>query len=368
MNKNKKVICYFSPSSGDWGGSSRVLFTNLKFLDRKNYEPIVLIPESGSIIPLLEQLAIKYVIWGQLHEPTGLVKYVKHFIKSILLFHNHKIDIFHISNCNYWRPVEILAARFLRIPVITHYHVVIKKPEPAPFVKMSRLLIANSKFTAKTSETDNVPIDVVYPIVDMERFENAKNIRQELNISDDKIVISFIGQIRKLKGIELFVELAKKISHKNVKFLIVGSCRDPKQIGDTYTVDSLNEAIEGTNINYVGYRSDVENLYKTSDIIIMPSLWDEPFGLINIEAGAASKPIVAARVGGIPEVINHGDNGFLFDRGDIESLVFYTNKLIADKNLRIEMGKRARQTVKEKFTDQPIRKLENLYESLLVRS
>ena len=369
MMKNKKVICYFSASSGDWGGASRVLFTNLKFLDRKIYEPIVLIPDSGPVIPLLEKLEIKYIIWGQFHEPRGLLKYIKAVFQTIQLFRSHKVAIFHINNCNYWRPAEILAARFLRIPVITHYHVVIEKPEPAPFVKMSKLLVANSNFTATTSETDNVPIDVVYPVVDIERFENAKDIRHELNISDDKIVISFIGQIREIKGIDLFINLAKKIGDKDSAFLIVGSCRDPDKIGDTYTEESLNAAIENEpQIQYIGYRSDVENLYMTSDIIIMPSRWDEPFGLINIEAGAASKPIIATKVGGIPEIIIHGENGFLVDRDDIESLVFYTKKLIEDKALRIDMGKRGRQIVEEKFTTQPIRKLEHLYKSLLSHS
>lgn len=364
--KNKKVICYFSASSGDWGGASRVLFTNLKFLDRKNYEPVVLIPDAGPVIPLLEQLGIKYIIWGQFHEPGGLFDYIKGFVKTIQLFRNYKVDIFHINNCNYWRPAELLAARLLRIPIITHYHVVIEKPEPAPFVKLSRLLIANSNFTAATSETDNVPIDVVYPVVDVKRFEHAKDIRHELTIPDDKLVISFIGQIREIKGIELFINSAKKIGGKQCIFLIAGSCRDPDKIGDTYTEESLNAAIgDAEYIKYIGYYADVENLYKTSDIIIMPSRWDEPFGLINIEAGAASKPIVATNVGGIPEIIRHEENGFLVDRNDLESLVFYTRKLIENKELRVEMGVRAKALVEEKFTKLPITKLEKIYDSLL---
>ena len=365
MNKTKKVICYFSASSGDWGGASRVLFTTLKFIDRKKYEPIVLIPDKGPVTPLLEKLGIKYLIWGQLHEPEGLVKYVKDFVKSIRMFRNHKIDVFDINHCDYWRPAELLAARFLRIPIVTRYHTIVEKPEPAPFVKMSSLLVANSEFTATTSETDNVPIDVIYPTVDIERFDNAKDVRHDLYIPDHTVVIGFIGQIKKIKGVDLFIDLAKNIGGKDKIFLIVGSCRNPNEIGDTYTEESLNAAIENADqIKYMGYRYDVENLYKTSDVIIMPSRWDEPFGLINIEAGAAMKPIVATRVGGIPEIINHGGNGFLVDRGDIDSLLYYTKKLIEDKNLRLEMGKRNRQVVEEKFTDQPIRKLENLYDSL----
>ncbi len=365
MLNGKKVVCYFSASSGDWGGASRVLFTNLRFLDRGQFVPIVLIPNKGSVIPLLDELGIQYIIWGVFHEPGNWYQYLKDIFKCIHFFKQYKVDIFHINNCNYWRPAEMIASRILRIPVITHYHVVIEKPEPAPFVKMSRLLIANSNYTAAMSETDNVPIDVVYPVVDLKRFENASDVRKELNIAGDKIVISFIGQIRAIKGVDLFIKLAKEINRSDCVFLIVGSCRDPDKMGDTYTEQSLKEEI-GSNkyIKYVGYHSDVENLYKSSDIIIMPSRWDEPFGLINIEAGAASRPIIATKVGGIPEVINHGDNGYLVEREDLEAMVFYTKKLVEDESLRRTMGLSARLIVEEKFTLEPIKKLEKIYNSL----
>lgn len=365
MKQNKKVICYYSASAGDWGGASRVLFTNLKFLDREKFEPLVLLPDTGPVIPLLDKLGIKYVIWGKLHEPKGPLAYIKAFFKSVRFFRRQQVDIFHINNCNYWRAAEIPAAWFARVPMITHYHVVIEKPEPGPFVKMSRLLIANSEFTATHSETDNVPIEVVYPAVDTARFDNAISVRDQLGLPDDITVISFIGQIRNIKGVDLFIDLAKNMAGKKCIFLIVGRCRDPDIISDTYTEESLQKSIgDAENIKYIGYRQDVENLYRSSDIIVMPSRWDEPFGLINIEAGAARRPIVATRVGGIPEIISHGENGFLVDRDDLAALTKYTARLMEDKKLRTEMGNRARQSVQERFTHQPIRKLEKIYTSL----
>ena len=366
MKNKKSIVCYLSASAGDWGGASRVLFTNLRLLDRQQFEPLVLLPNEGPVIPYLQQLNIKYVLWGVAHEPGGWGKYLKDIVSAYRLFRHYKVDILHINHCNYWRPAEIIAALLLRIPIITHYHVVIQKPEPAPFVKYSDLIIANSSYTAAVSETDGVPVEVVHNVVDFDRFDAAKDIRDELGIKRNKIVVSFIGQIRTIKGIDLFINLAKKINNEQVIFLIAGACRDPEKIGDTYTQESLDTAIRGEpNINYIGYQSDVENIYKSSDIIIMPSRWDEPFGLINIEAGAAYKPVVATKVGGIPEIINHADNGFLVNRDDLESLVYYTKKLIEDENLRHAMGNRARQVVKEKFTHKPIRKLEEIYHSLL---
>jgi glycosyltransferase involved in cell wall biosynthesis len=99
----------------------------------------------------------------------------------------------------------------------------------------------------------------------------------------------------------------------------------------------------------------------------MPSRWQEPFGLINIEAGAARRPMVASCVGGIPEVIRDGENGLLFDPDDFTSFVRAVRRLIDDKMLRAEMGRRARVIVEEEFTTKPIRRLEALYDAVAKR-
>ena len=101
------------------------------------------------------------------------------------------------------------------------------------------------------------------------------------------------------------------MTNPRVKYLIAGECRDPIKFHGAYTEDELRSKIAGDGrIKYAGYRTDVENIYRSSDIIVMPSRWGEPFGLINIEAGAAGKPMVSTRDGGIPEIIRHGENRF----------------------------------------------------------
>ena len=105
----------------------------------------------------------------------------------------------------------------------------------------------------------------------------------------------------------------------------------------------------------------MENIYATSDIVVMPSRWDEPFGLVNIEAGAAAVPVVATAVGGIPEIIEHGVTGFLVARDDLDELAHYTKLLVDDPQRRGQMGKAARSLVEARFNHEPIRELEQLY-------
>jgi glycosyltransferase involved in cell wall biosynthesis len=362
--RGRKVICYLSASSGDWGGASRVLFTNIRLLDRGRYEPIVLLPSDGPILPLLERMGLRYTIWGRHHEPDRLTRYLRDILAAARFFKTNRVDLLHINHANYWRPAEIIAAKLLRIPVMTHYHVVIDKP--GPFVKFSDLIAAVSEYTAKHSEPKNVPKVVIHNSVSLERFDEALEIRRELGLSAEDVVVSFIGQIRTLKGIDLFIEMAHRIAGQAVKFLIVGECRDPEKFDGSYTEERLRAEIGAdTRIRYVGYRSDVENIYRSSDIVVMPSRWGEPFGLINIEAGAARKPMVSTRDGGIPEIIRHGENGFLVEREDLAGLIHYTTQLIQDQPLRRRMGARAREIVEEQFTTLPIRKLEQAYDKLI---
>ena len=360
----KHVICYLSESAGDWGGASRVLFSTLRLIDRTRFEPLVLLPSRGPVLPLLDQIGVPYVIWGRQHEPEGLIRYAADIASSIWLFCRRRIDLLHINNAGYWRPAEILAAKLLRIPIITHYHVVVDKP--GPFVKFSDLIVAVSAYTAEASEPKSIAKAIVHNSVVLARFDQARDIRDELELTPDDVVVSFVGQIRDIKGIDLFIQLAHAIPGPSTKFLIVGECRDPARFPGSYTEARLRSEIGGdARIRYVGYRTDVENVYRASDVVVMPSRGGEPFGLITIEAGASRRPVVATRDGGIPEVIQHGENGFLVDGEDLAGLVRYTALLIGDRELRQRMGQRARQIVEDRFTEQPVRDLERAYERLL---
>ena len=358
--------CYLSAAAGDWGGASRVLFTNIRLLDRTRFEPLLMLPSDGPILPLLQELKIRYAIWGRQREPNGLVAYLRAVVAAARFFRQHRVDLLHINHANYWRPAEILAARMLRIPVVTHYHVVVERP--GPFVRLSNLIAAVSEYTARHSRPASVPKAVIHNSVSLERFDTASDIRAELGLEPEDVVVAFFGQIRTIKGIDLFIRMAHRIEGARVKFIIAGDCRDPSKFEGAYTEERLRAEIGAdARIRYVGYRTDVQHLYRSCDIVVMPSRWGEPFGLINIEAGAARKPMVCTRDGGIPEIIRHGENGFLVEREDLEGLVHYTSLLAQDASLRRTMGDAARKIVEERFTTLPVRKLEQAYERLLSR-
>lgn len=362
---NKVKICYLSESSGDWGGASRVLFTNLKLLDKSKFEPWVLLPRPGPILKDLEEWGVPYLFWQGFTEPGNPLRYLKAIWKFARLLSQYRFDLIH-ANHAFWRPAEILAAKLVGVPVITHYHVVMA--EAGPFIQLSRLIVANSRYTALASKPEGVAKKVIYNPIELQRFDRGGSIRSELGIDGDETVVAFLGQIKKIKGIDLFIRLAKALSQErpNTRFLIAGKCKNEP---GAYTEEALLAEIAAhPRILYLGRRDDVENLYHSADIVVVPSRWDEPFGLVNIEAGACRKPVVAMRVGGIPEIIDDGVNGFLVERDDFDALLDRCLRLVDDPVLRQRMGEAGREKVEREFTAKPVRELEQTYLEVLGKS
>lgn len=361
----KPVIAYMATSAGDWGGASRSLFVLLKSLDRSRFEPLVLYPESGPIFEKLDKMGIRYLV-APPHNYTNPVTYIGDIFRTRAMFRREKVDLLHINYAGFWRMAEVEGARLAGIPVLAHLRLV--HSSPGPSFRRCTLAIANSHFTARASNLGGVPVAVMHNIVDLDRYDAAVDIRPELGLAPDDIVVTFAGQVREHKGVDILIESAATVTDPRARFLIVGDTRDKNRFPDAYTPESIRAAIaHDPRIRFIGYRQDIQNVYRSSDIIAMPSRWDEPFGLVNIEAGASRRPIVAAAVGGIPEIVVHNETGFLFERGNVAEFSEYVGRLVADRELRERMGDAGRRHVEQNFTSKPVRDLEAIYARALNR-
>jgi glycosyltransferase involved in cell wall biosynthesis len=351
-------ICFLTGSDADWGGASRVLYTTLRKMDLARIDPWVLLSGNGPIKAELEMLGIPCLAWGPATEPQNKIAYLRALFRAIWLLRRKRIDALHVNH-RFWRPAEVLAALLLRIPVLVHFHVVNK--EGGSLMGRCRAAISVSHYVADASLPKALPKEVVYNPVSLDRFENGSSLRDEWGMPPNAVVVAFLGQIRDIKGVQDFIGMARLISDPDARFLIAGECRDPKIFPGSYSEQDLNVLAGGdARIRYVGYVAQVENVYHTADIVVVPSRWQEPLGLINLEAGACRKPVVATRVGGIPEVVKDGMNGFLVEPGDVEALAERVGQLIADPALRVRMGEAGRVNVEQNFTTRPVREFETL--------
>jgi L-malate glycosyltransferase len=119
---------------------------------------------------------------------------------------------------------------------------------------------------------------------------------------------------------------------------------------------------------FVGKQPNIVDYLSAADVLLLPSE-QESFGLAALEAMACEVPVIASRVGGIPEVVTDGETGFLSEVGDVEKMSEDAARLLSDATLRREMGKRARESAVERYrTDIVIPKYIAFYERVLAKS
>lgn len=186
------------------------------------------------------------------------------------------------------------------------------------------------------------------------------SFRDEIHVEKDDILIVSTGRITIEKGYEVLANIISNISlPHNVKFIIVGEG------------DYLNEFKERTkrlteNVIILGYRSDINRILSECDIFILCSL-HETLCMSAIEAGYNSLPSVVTNVGGLPEVIDEGNTGFLVDKGNTNGFISALEKLINNADLRKIMGCNAKKHIEIKFSEEKIcDQIDQLYRSVLI--
>lgn len=233
--------------------------------------------------------------------------------------------------------------------------------------------IAVSNFVAdRLKERSQVPINrikVIYNGVDLDRFkppvddqEKIEYKRRYFEVDSSSHVITYVGQFISEKGFEVYLECVKQLLslHSDLLFGFVGA--GPLK-------NRLLEFVERTKspqIRLLGFRNDVESILKASDIVVVPSIWEEAFGLVIAEASACGVPVVGSRIGGIPEVLLDGRTGILTTPGDVSELTETILRLIRDKNLRESYSRQGRKHVEKNFDIKiQVFKTINLYQSCL---
>jgi glycosyltransferase involved in cell wall biosynthesis len=145
--------------------------------------------------------------------------------------------------------------------------------------------------------------------------------------------LGFLGRIDETKGFDMLLKTLEKLTNKNWE-LKVGSQVTEEEI-KTY-----ENRYPFPNVHYLGYVKP-EAFFAQIDLLIAPSLWQEPLGRIVLEAYTHGVPVIGSNRGGIPEIIESGKTGFVFDPSQEESLAGAINKFLNNPKLAVEMGNNA---------------------------
>lgn len=183
---------------------------------------------------------------------------------------------------------------------------------------------------------------------------------------DGKIKVMLTARMIPEKGIFILSEAAKLLKNEykeKVKFIICGGVDDnPNAIKE----EDINAICDGEYISWLGYRTDVLNLLKSSHIVAFPSYYKEGLPKSLIEATAIGRPIITTNSVGCKDVVKDGYNGYLIPIKDSVKLAEKISILIEDKELRIKMGKNSRILAESEFSiDNVIEKHLAIYAELV---
>ncbi|MGS2776274.1 N-acetyl-alpha-D-glucosaminyl L-malate synthase BshA [Robertmurraya sp. GLU-23] len=206
-------------------------------------------------------------------------------------------------------------------------------------------------------------IETVYNFID-ERVYNrsdSSHLKDEYRILPEEKIIIHVSNFRPVKRVQDVVRTFEKITKEiPAKLLLVGD--GPEMTVVCKLVKKLNIA---DKVLFLGKQDSVEELYSISDLMLLLSE-KESFGLVALEAMACGVPCIGTNVGGIPEVIDHGQSGFICELGDIEDMSDKAIDLLRNPVKHQRFREASVKLVREKFQATTIvKQYEDLYKSLL---
>jgi glycosyltransferase involved in cell wall biosynthesis len=183
------------------------------------------------------------------------------------------------------------------------------------------------------NEFNPTKIEKIRPFKDLIKDENEfKEISGEL---------LYVGQIIRGKGVDILIKALNYVE-KDFHLNIVGQGNDIDYIKYLVGLYGLDDKID-----FIGWTQDVDSYYRKTDIVLVPSRWQEPFGLIGMEAFSHKKPVIGIDNGGIAEWLKHNENGFLAENE--QEFAKYIDRLIDNQQLIDQMGNNGYKMIKKKY-------------------
>ncbi|NLP09174.1 N-acetyl-alpha-D-glucosaminyl L-malate synthase BshA [bacterium] len=205
-------------------------------------------------------------------------------------------------------------------------------------------------------------IHVIYNFVDTERFSGCTlNCRRELFAPNGEKLFMHTSNFRPVKRLSDTVKILARVRQQvDARLLLAGEGPDRQESHEWAVKLGVHD-----HVLYLGTQDYIENLLGCVDLFLLPSS-EESFGLAALEAMSCRTPVIASNVGGLPEVVSHGVDGYLFPMGDVEAMAQAAVSLLQDPQRLAEFRNRAREKAVTRFEmHQIVPQYERLYEQTL---
>ena len=358
-----------------YSGAERALLLTARSLADAGHHPFVVTGTDAEFLRQLREHGIPSA-----HVPlvmTGIAtmpRWTASVARIARLARRHRAEVIHANEAPSFQMAGYVA-KLLRIPAVTH----IRFPEGAAgYAWYLKPGFAKALFVSHALKRDveaaspgifngraAVVHDGVVPMTLPDDAERAAG-RAGLQLPDDRPAVVIAGQVVAIKGIWDFIEAAGMLVASGVRatFVVLGD--DLKDNGKTrreaeVRVRSLGL---GEHFRFLGFRPDAPALIPFFDVVAVPS-HVEPLGNATLEAMAAGRPVVGARVGGIPEMVVEGETGLLVPPRAPADLAEALRRLISDPALRARLGAAGAHRARSTFSlEAHVARLEEIYSTL----
>ena len=378
----------FLDHANNLGGAEQSLLLLMTFLDHSRWQPHLIappgklaeeaaradIPVHTLELPRLRGSSRSLLDWWQVS--SSISKTARNL--GAALIHSNTVRA---------TAYAALAARLSSRPLVWHMRDFwLSEAEPAAkwpdrmgksfFSRMASLVLTNSHAVARHLPNSG-KISVLHNGVDISNFnpehvaaDNRASICKAAGFPPQAPIVGMIGRARPWKGQHTFLQMAGELaaSAPDCRFLVVGG--DPFQVNDDYEASLKAMCTKlglDNRVHWTGQLTDVRPALAAMDVFVHPGA-PEPFGLVNTEAMAMSKPVVAFSHGALPEIVTHDETGLLVAPGDTTALAASVLRLLRDPVLCQSMGRAGRQRVDSRFRiEHTVAQLEIHYQDLFGR-
>jgi len=303
-----------------------------------------------------------------LHTPRALAELSVAAMQVRRAAHRHRAELVHANSI---RAGIVLALARLS-PAATLVHIRDCLPPGAVSSATLRLIaasattvIANSEYTANSvrSAAPSAHLEVLYNPVDLERFDptriDRERARAALGVPDERaLLLGVVGQLSPWKGQDTAIEALRLLREQGLdaRLLLVGSAKflaRATRFDSRGYVERLRRLVASAglqeHVSWLGEREDVPELMRALDVLLLPS-WEEPFGRALIEAMALEVPVIATDVGGPPEIVMDGIEGYLCPPRDPHAWALAIRRIAERPDRGRELGHAGRLRVEREFT------------------
>ena len=364
-------------------GSGINTFLSMRGMDKSLYAVELAVAPGGPLIELVGEHGMKVHTFKHFVQPLDPFKDLLALLDLYVFLRRKRYHVIHTHNSKAGF-IGRVAGKWARVPVIVHtvHGFAFHDQEPpwrqALFRNLERLaahwcdkMVFISQplidWAFKEGITKNSKVTRVYSGIELDHFhpvsaEEKKRIRKKWGIRPRDPVIGMVSKLWEGKGhatlIQAFREIQKEMGE--AKLVIVGEGYLYKDL--VAMVDRLG--LKGS-VLFTGFQRDVAEIIATFDVAVLPSFF-EGMGRVLLEAMAMEKPVVASRVGGIPDLVEDGVNGFLVNPGKIQELSAGLLRVLRDKKLARKLGKQGRKKTTDRFSAEiMVQSIDAIYRELL---